>query len=178
MIGGNRTGPLSAARLAAAFAITAVVLDGTPVRAGDDAVVTYKSLSPEAALEAAQTAMKTCRTNGFQVAVSVVDRFGQPQVLLRDRFAGLPAADIATSKAYTALSFRRSTAELARMVRDGQIDPNLARMPRVAMLAGGLQIETAGTLLGGIGVSGAPGGDKDEECAKAGLDAIRDKLDF
>ena len=146
--------------------------------AGDDALVVYKSLSPEVALEAAQAAMKTCRTNGYQVAISMVDRFGQPQVLLRDRFAGLPAADIATAKAYTALSFRRSTAELAKMVRDGQMDPNLARMPRIAMLAGGLAIETGGTLLGGIGVSGAPGGDKDEECAKAGLDAIRDKLDF
>ena len=79
--------------------------------------------------------------NGFQVAVVVVDRFGQPQVLLRDRYTGLPAADIATAKAYTALSFRRSTAELAKMVRDGQMDSGLARMPRIAMLAGGLVIE-------------------------------------
>ena len=66
--------------------------------AGDDALVIYKSLSPEVALEAAQTALKKCRDNGFQVAVVVVDRFGQPQVLLRDRYAGLPAADIATSQ--------------------------------------------------------------------------------
>src|SRR3954470_508595 len=160
---------------------TAVVLAallGTPALAADDALVTYKSLSPEVALEAAQATLKKCRDSGFQVAVVVVDRFGQPQVLLRDRYAGLPASDIATAKAYTALSFRRSTAELAKMVRDGQMDPNLMRMPRIAMLAGGLVIETGGTLLGGIGVSGAPGGDKDEECAKAGLDAIRDKIDF
>jgi uncharacterized protein GlcG (DUF336 family) len=150
----------------------------TPAIAGDDALVVYKSLSPEVALEAAQAALKKCRDNGFQVAVVVVDRFGQPQVLLRDRYAGLPAADIATAKAYTALSFRRSTAELAKMVRDGQMDPGLARMPRIAMLAGGLVIETGGTLLGGIGVSGAPGGDKDEECAKTGLEAVRDKIDF
>jgi uncharacterized protein GlcG (DUF336 family) len=156
----------------------ALALFCTPAIAGDDALVTYKSLSPEVALEAAQAALKKCRDNGFQVAVLVVDRFGQPQVLLRDRFAGLPAADIATAKAYTALSFRRSTAELAKMVRDGQMDAGLARMPRIAMLAGGLVIETGGTLLGGIGVSGAPGGDKDEECAKAGLDAVRDKIDF
>lgn len=153
-------------------------LFSTPALAGDDALVIYKSLSPEVALEAAQAALKKCRDNGFQVAVVVVDRFGQPQVLLRDRYAGLPAADIATAKAYTALSFRRSTAELAKMVRDGQMDAGLARMPRIAMLAGGLAIETAGTLLGGIGVSGAPGGDKDEECAKAGLDAVRDRIDF
>jgi uncharacterized protein GlcG (DUF336 family) len=158
-----------------AFALT---LLSTPVFAGEDALVVYKSLSPEVALEAAQAALKQCRDNGFQVAVVVVDRFGQPQVLLRDRYAGLPAGDIATAKAYTALSFRRSTAELAKMVRDGQMDANLARMPRLAMLAGGLAIETGGTLVGGIGVSGAPGGERDEECAKAGLDAVRDRIDF
>src|SRR4051795_756225 len=150
----------------------------TPAVAGDDALVVYKSLSPEVALEAAQAALKKCRDNGFQVAVVVGDRFGQPQVLLRDRYAGLPAGEIATAKAYTALSFRRDTGELARMVRDGQMDPNLARMPRLAMLAGGLVIETGGTLLGGIGVSGAPGGGKDEQCAKAGLEAVRDRIDF
>jgi uncharacterized protein GlcG (DUF336 family) len=155
-----------------------LALFSTSATAGDDALVVYKSLSLEVALEASQAALKKCRDNGFQVAVVVVDRFGQPQVLLRDRYAGLPAADIATAKAYTALSFRRSTAELAKMVRDGQMDAGLARMPRIAMLAGGLVIETGGTLLGGIGVSGAPGGDKDDECAKAGLDAVRDKIDF
>ena len=160
------------------IAFAALALFCTPALAGDDALVVYKSLSPEIALEAAQAALKKCRDNGFQIAVVVVDRFGQPQVLLRDRYAGLPAADIATAKAYTALSFRRSTAELAKMVRDGQMDAGLARMPRIAMLAGGLAIETGGTLLGGIGVSGAPGGDKDEECAKAGLDTIRDRIDF
>jgi uncharacterized protein GlcG (DUF336 family) len=122
--------------------------------------------------------MKKCRDSGFQIAVAVVDRFGQPQVLLRDRFAGLPAPDTAVSKAYTALSFRAATSDLAKSIRGGQLDAGLARLPRVAMLAGGLMIETGGTLLGGIGVSGAPGGDKDEECARAGLDAIRDKIDF
>jgi uncharacterized protein GlcG (DUF336 family) len=149
-----------------------------PALAGDDAVVVYKSLSPEIALEAAQAAMKKCRDNGFQIAVAVVDRFGQPQVMLRDRFAGLPAPDTAASKAYTALSFRAATSDLAKSIRSGQLDSGLARLPHIAMLAGGLTIETGGTLLGGIGVSGAPGGDKDEECAKAGLDAIRDKIDF
>jgi uncharacterized protein GlcG (DUF336 family) len=149
-----------------------------PAMAGDDALVTYKSLSPEIALAAAQAAMRQCRDNGFQVAVAVVDRFGQPQVMLRDRFAGLPAVDAATSKAYTALSFRKPTSELAASIHSGQMEPGLAQLPHVAMLAGGLTIEAGGTLLGGIGVAGAPGGDKDEACAKAGLDAIRDRIDF
>jgi len=149
-----------------------------PAVAGDDAVVISKSLSPEVALEAAQAALRKCRDNGFQIAVAVVDRSGQPQVMLRDRFAGLHAPDTAVRKAYTALSFRTATSDLVKSVRSGQLDPGLAQLPHVAMLGGGLMIEAAGSQLGGIGVSGAPGGDKDEECAKAGLDAIRDKIDF
>lgn len=155
-----------------------LALGAAPAAAGDDAFVVYKSLSPEVALEAAQAALKKCRDNGFQIAVAVVDRSGQPQVMLRDRFAGLHAPDTAVRKAFTAVSFRTSTVELTKSVRSGQLDPGLAQLPRVALLGGGLMIEAGGTLVGGIGVSGAPGGDKDDECAAAGIDAIRDKLDF
>jgi uncharacterized protein GlcG (DUF336 family) len=162
----------------AIIAAAVLALGAAPAAAGDDAIVTYKSLSPEVALEAAQAALKKCRDNGFQIAVAVVDRFGQPQVMLRDRYAGLPAPDTAIAKAYTALSFRAATSDLSKSIKSGQMDAGLARLPHVAMLAGGLTIEAGGTLLGGIGVSGAPGGDKDEECARAGLDAIRDKIDF
>jgi uncharacterized protein GlcG (DUF336 family) len=165
-------------RYPAVMAAAMLALGSSSAVAGDDAIVVYKSLSPETALEAARAALRQCRADGFQVAVAVVDRFGQPQVMLRDRFAGLPAADTATSKAYTALSFRAATSELAKSIKSGQMDAGLARLPHVAMLAGGLAIEAGGTLLGGIGVSGAPGGDKDEVCAKAGLDAIRDRIDF
>jgi uncharacterized protein GlcG (DUF336 family) len=165
-------------RYAAMLASALLVLGAPAASARDDAVVVYKSLSPEVALAAAQAALKQCRDNGFQVAVAVVDRFGQAQVMLRDRYAGLPAADTATSKAYTALSFRKPTSDLAESIRSGQMDPGLGQLAHVAMLAGGLMIEAGGTLLGGIGVSGAPGGDKDEVCAKAGLDAIRDRIDF
>jgi uncharacterized protein GlcG (DUF336 family) len=167
-----------AAMQTSAMIVAALLALGAPAVAGDDALVTYKSLSPETALEAAQAALKKCRDNGFQIAVAVVDRFGQPQVMLRDRYAGLPAPDTAVSKAYTALSFRAATSDLSKSIKSGQMDAGLSRLPHVAMLAGGLMIEAGGTLLGGIGVSGAPGGDKDEECAKAGLDAIRDKIDF
>lgn len=163
--------------LAIAFAAGALMA-ATPLRAGDDALVIYKSLAPDIALEAAQAAMAQCRKDGFQIAVVLVDRFGLTQVMLRDRFAGLPAPDTAFRKAYTSLSFRASTSDLAKSIKSGQLDESLSRLPNVAMTGGGLAIETSGTLLGGIGISGAPGGDKDEACAKAGLDAIRDKLDF
>ena len=165
-------------RIVLALAIATFALAPRQVRADDAATVAYKSLAPEVALAAAQAAMKTCRDNGYQISVAVVDRFGQPQVLLRDRFAGLPANDTATRKAYTALSFRASTADLAKSIRNGQLDSGLGQLPGVAILGGGLIIEAGGTLLGGIGVAGAPGGDKDEVCAKAGIEAIRDRLDF
>ena len=165
-------------RYHAIIVAAALALSATAAVAEDSATVTYKSLSPEVALEAAQAALKQCRTDGFQVAVVVVDRFGQPQVLLRDRYAGLPAADTATRKAYTALGFHAATSDLAKSIKSGSMDAGLARLPNVAMLAGGLVIEAGGTVLGGIGVAGAPGGDKDEACAKAGLEAIRDRIDF
>jgi uncharacterized protein GlcG (DUF336 family) len=166
------------ARLPGVAIATALVFGATAALADESATVTYKSLSPDVALEAAQAALKQCRSDGFQVAVAVVDRFGQPQVMLRDRYAGLPAADTATRKAYTALGFHAATSDLAKSIKSGTMDSGLARLPHVAMLAGGLVIEAAGTVLGGIGVAGAPGGDKDEACAKAGLDAIRDRIDF
>ena len=144
----------------------------------DDATVTYKSLSPDLALEAAQAALKPCRADGFQVAVALVGRFGAAQVMLRDRFAGVPAPRTAGDKAWTALGFRANTSDLAKSIQNESLDAKLAVLPRVTMLAGALIIECGGTLLGAMGVSGAPGGDKDEKCARAGLDAIRDKLDF
>jgi uncharacterized protein GlcG (DUF336 family) len=145
---------------------------------GEDAIVTYKSLSPDVALEAARAALDRCRGNGYQVAVAVSDRFGQVLVLLRDRFAGPPALGTATDKAYTAVSFRSDSGAFARAVRNGELSAGLTSLPHVVALGGGMVIESGGSLLGAIGVAGAPGGDKDEECAKAGLGAIRDKLDF
>ncbi|RTL50657.1 MAG: heme-binding protein [Bradyrhizobiaceae bacterium] len=148
------------------------------VTKAEDATVTYKSLTLDVALDAARAAIDQCRTDGFQVAVAVLDRFGQTQVLLRDRYAGLPAERTATDKAWTAIGFRNDTSALAKSIKNGSLDPGLASLPRVTMMAGALKIEMGDTLLGAIGVSGASGGDKDEKCARVGLDAIRDRLDF
>jgi uncharacterized protein GlcG (DUF336 family) len=158
-------------------ALTVLIAAGTPVYA-EEATVTYKSLAPDAALELAKAALSSCRAHGYQVAVVVLDRFGQQLVLLRDQYAGLPAPQTANDKAYTALSFRTDSGDFAKQVQGGQLSAGLIKLPHVVTLAGGLVIEAAGTLLGAVGVAGAPGGDKDEECAKAGLAAIRDKLDF
>jgi uncharacterized protein GlcG (DUF336 family) len=160
------------------FAVVAALLGAGSPSHGDEAIVTYKSIAPDTALELAKTALATCREHGYQVAVVVLDRFGQTLVLLRDRFAGLPASTTANDKAYTALSFRTSSGDFAKSIQGGKLSAGLAAIPHIVTLAGGLTIESSGNLLGAVGVAGAAGGDKDEECAKAGLDAIRDKLDF
>ena len=148
-----------------------------PVRA-EEGLVAYKSLGPELALDLARAALANCRTRGYQVAVAVVDRFGVTQVMLRDRFAGPHTPSTATGKAWTAASFKTSTTELNAISQPGMMQAGIRNLPGAVVIAGGLIVEAGGSLIGAVGVSGAPGGDADEACAKAGIDAIRDKLDF
>ncbi len=132
----------------------------------------------ETATHAARAALESCRTSGFQVAVAVVDRSGVPQVLLRDRFAGAHTVDMAVDKAWTAASFRTNTSVLAEATEPGKPMSGLRARPRVVAVGGGIVIEGGGALLGAIGVSGAPGGDRDDVCARAGIAAVRQNLDF
>jgi uncharacterized protein GlcG (DUF336 family) len=142
------------------------------------ATVASRTLTPESALKAAQAALKTCRDSGWQAAVAVVDRSGTPIVMLRDRFAGAHTPDTAVGKAWTAVSFRISTTELAAQTQPGRPTSGIRNLPRVTAIGGGLMIEGGGQLVGGIGVSGAPGPENDDVCAKAGIAAIADALEF
>ena len=143
-----------------------------------DALVTYKSLSPEIALDLARAALGECRKRGYQAAVAVVDRFGVTQVMLRDRFAGAHTPATAAGKAWTAASFRSNTTDLVALTQPGMPQAAVRNLPGAVILGGGLVIEAQGSLIGAVGVSGAPGGDADDACAKAGIEAVRDKLDF
>ncbi|MEK9969308.1 MAG: heme-binding protein [Ferrovibrio sp.] len=149
-----------------------------PAALAADATFTVKHLTPETALKAAQKAMETCRTNGYQVGVAVVDRSGVTQVVLRDRIAGPHTVEIATNKAWTAVSMRTDTLSLAKVSDAGGASSGVRQFPRVVAVGGGVPIEGGGTMLGAIGVSGAPGGEADDVCAKAGIAAIQDDLDF
>ena len=143
-----------------------------------EATYTVRLMTMETALRAAQAALAKCRADGFQVTVAVVDRSGLPQAVLRDRYAGAHTVRMAIDKAWTAASFRTDTATLADVTAPGRPQSGLRERPRVVTVAGGLVIEGGGALLGGIGVSGAPGGDRDDVCARAGIAAVRDSLEF
>lgn len=137
-----------------------------------------RMLTPETALAAARAALESCRRQNYQVAVVVVDRAGITQVLLRDRFAGPHTVDIATQKAWTAASFRTDTTSLAVETQPGRPMSGLRAYPRFMAAGGGMVIQGGGNILGAIGVSGGPGGDADDSCAKAGLAAIKDAVEF
>jgi len=146
--------------------------------AAQDAIFAVRLLTPETALKAAQAALAKCRASGYQAAVAVVDRMGVVQVLLRDRYAGPHTPRMAQSKAYSAVSFRTSTTELAGATQPGSPQSGIRHLPDVVAAGGGLMIEAGGSLLGAIGVSGAPGGKEDDGCAEAGIAAVRDELEL
>ena len=98
--------------------------------------------------------------------------------ILRDRFAGAHTVDVATNKAWTAASFRTSTTSLAAETQAGRAMSGIRGTPRMLAAGGGLLIEGGGSAYGAIGVSGAPGGDADDQCARAGIEAIADAIEF
>lgn len=161
----------------AGFSI-ALALLCAPALAAETATFEMKALTPETALKAAQAALSRCRADGYQVAVAVVDRSGLAQVMIRDRYAGAHSPETATNKAWTAVSFRTDTGELTKITQPGQPSSGIRNLPRVVAVGGGVKIEAAGSIIAGIGVSGAPGGDADEVCARAGIKAIADSLEF
>jgi uncharacterized protein GlcG (DUF336 family) len=137
---------------------------------------TFKILPAALAVEAAQAAIASCKAQGYTVSVSVVNRVGDLKLLLVGDGASALSRSLSRRKAYTAAVRRVSTGELARQVAaPGAFNPTLYDRQLVA-LAGGVPIKVADETIGAIGVSGAPGGDKDEACANAGLAKISDQL--
>lgn len=151
--------------------------------AEEPALHQFLSLSLEAASKAAWEAVRDCRKRGYSVAVAVVDRGGNTQALLRDRYAGPHTAETATRKAWTANSFHQSTSDLAGMLQEGKIPNQVQHNPGALLVGGGLIIEAKGQIVGGIGVSGAPPGKSERDsidgaCAQAGLTAIQEALEL
>ena len=173
-----------ASRCQSILLLLPVMLLSSPVGAAEEAALhSYRSLSVETAAKAAWEALGDCRKRGYSVAVAVVDRGGNTQALLRDRYAGPHTVETAIRKAWTANSFRQSTSDLAAMLQEGKIPHQVQHNPGALLVGGGLIIEAKGQIVGGIGVSGAPPGKSERDsidgaCAKAGLAAIHEALEL
>lgn len=141
-------------------------------------LVTFRSLSPGVALEMAQAALKSCQTQGYQVAVAVVDRMGVTQVVLRDRYAGPHTPETAERKAWTSVSFRADTLSLAANNGPDSVQSGARFIERALMIGGGIPVRASGSIVGGIGISGGPTGSADHACAMAGIEAVTDKLEL
>jgi uncharacterized protein GlcG (DUF336 family) len=122
--------------------------------------------------------LKACQGEGYQVAVAVVDRAGVPQVMLRDRYAGPHTPDTAQRKAWTAVSFRADTLTLANNTQADSAQSGARMITNALMIGGGVPVQAAGMTVAGVGISGAPSGEADDRCARAGIDAVRGRLEL
>ncbi len=147
----------------------------TPGVQADEAAptVNLKRLSLETANRVALGAIEACRKEGIQIGVTVVDRDGTVQSVMRDTIAAQITVPISRMKAFTAVNFNAPTSALTE-----RADSPIGRIDGLVMSAGGLPIQAGGQLLGGVGVSGAPSGETDERCAQAGVDKVLDDLEM
>lgn len=135
-----------------------------------------KLLSLDMARTIANAAIEACRKGGYQVSVVVTDRSGEPMVILRDVYSNRYFTQLAHGKTNAVIMANTSSAELRKNRADMVDELNL--LEGVMVLAGGVPVQAAGSLVGAVGVSGAPGGKLDEDCARAGVEAVQDELEF
>jgi len=164
--------------LALALGIVIAGTAGAAAQEESEALVSFSVMKPEIAVKLAEAAMESCREEGAQIAVAVVDRFGTLQMMLRDRFAGAHTPETARRKAWTAVSFRADTLTLSETTKPGSEAYGANFITEALMLGGGVPVEAQGSIIGAVGVSGAPGGDMDDACARAGIDAVAADLEF
>jgi uncharacterized protein GlcG (DUF336 family) len=143
-----------------------------------DVLFSSKSLTPKAALIVAQASLESCRKSGFQVSVAVVDIGGNLQVVLRDQLAGISSPDAAILKAKTSINFRSATTSLSKAINSNSEAAGIKQLPGILVLGGGVIIQASGSMVGAVGVAGAPDGKSDEKCALAGMESIQELLEF
>jgi len=153
------------------FTLAATLLAPVAVAAQDLPTAPYLPLAM--AQTAAQAAIDACSAEGHNVSVAIVARSGVTSALLRADNAGPHTVGSSTGKAFASASLGRDTGGLAGFIGENPANGGLRDMDaRLVIQAGGLPIKIGGALVGGIGVGGAPSGDIDTTCARAGLDAI------
>ena len=138
-------------------------------------LLNHKDLSMATALTIATTAIETCKGQGYRVSATVVGRGGEVIVQLRGDDTGPHTIENSQKKAYTSRTFRISSGEFVQRVKDNPTT-GAVHLTGIVAAQGALPIKIGEEVIGAAGVSGAPGGDKDEACAKAGIDKVADQL--
>jgi len=154
----------------AAIGLTCVL--AAPV---DAQLLNEKSLSATMALTIAQTALETCTKQGYHVSVHVLGHNGEVLVAVRGDGAPPHTMENSQRKAYTARTFRIPSGEFVQRVKDNPTT-GAVHLSGIIAAQGALPIKVGDEVIGAVGVSGAPGGEEDEACAKAGLDKVADQL--
>jgi len=139
-------------------------------------VLMQKDVSARLAWAVIEAATAHCEQQGYSITVAVVDRVGRLRAYLQGDKASLANIELARRKAYTAVTFRRSSMEWAKRTAPGSDLFGQRSLTDVIPLGGGIPIKVGEDTIGAIGVSGAPGQEKDEACAQAGLDKVADQL--
>ena len=161
------------ARVIFSLALSVVV---AAVPAAAQEVIMEKALSLDMAHTIAQGALEKCRADGNHVSVTVVDRDGLIKVVLRDDGSGPHTLVTSRRKAFTSVTFRQPSADWAKRVLTEPAVAGLKDTEGTIALGGGVPIKAGNEVIGAIGVSGSPGGEKDEACANAGIQKLADKL--
>ncbi len=158
-----------------AYRLAGVVLAAAFVTPASADLLARKDLSLETALAIATTAAATCKAQGYRVSVTVVGRNGEIIVQLRGDNASPHTIENSFRKAYTSRTFRTPSGEFAKRVKDNPTI-GLVHLTNVIANQGALPIMIGEEVIGAAGASGAPGGEKDEVCIKAGIDKVADQL--
>jgi uncharacterized protein GlcG (DUF336 family) len=160
----------------AASAIVAALTCGSAWAADPLPTETHKVLPDALAVEAAQAAIAACKAQGYKVTVTIADRTGTPTLVLVGDGAGYVTREVTRRKAYTAAVWKISTGEFAKRFPTPTGFNPAVYDPQLAGGQGGVPIKAGDETIGAIAAAGAPGGDKDEACALAGLQKISDRL--
>lgn len=159
----------AAAALALLPAAASAQTAGIPTLGGAP-VLQERNIPLAPARQIAQAAIEACASRGYNVTASVVDRAGVARAILRADGADRDTVRTATAKAYTSAAFRNATSALAQGAESNPAQRNLSQIRGALLVGGGLPVRVADEVIGAVGVSGAPSGQADEECARAGIE--------
>jgi uncharacterized protein GlcG (DUF336 family) len=166
---------LSRTALRVAFTVIGFAGTAPSTTAWADGLQTGRRLSAEMAIDAVRKAVMHCAGQGYAETAVVVD--GVRQAVLRGDRAGSHTLDSAFDKAYTSASFKTDTGRLVERAKTApSISALFTQLPHLILIDGGVVIKVGDEVVGALGAAGAPGGDLDEACARAGVEKIRDRL--